>query len=149
IWSRSSGRRPSEGHVHFRRALERARQLGDEAAFAAAAGVGLTFLQAFPDLELIEGIAHDLTNRPFSRARTGYLANGLKAAGRVLLGGGDREGAERAWRQLAQLADTRRDPTAEAVATGARAIVAVLDGQLVEATRHMDAVENALRAMQS
>jgi DNA-binding CsgD family transcriptional regulator/tetratricopeptide (TPR) repeat protein len=146
-WCRISGRPPAEGHAHFRRALESARQLGDEAAFAAAAGEGLTYLQALPDLELIEGIAHELTARSLSRAPTGLQASGLLAAGRVLLSGGDRDGAERAWQQLAKLADDRHDPIATTWAMAARTLVAILDGQLVGAMRHIHAAENAAQSM--
>jgi hypothetical protein len=148
-WCMLSGRPPAEGFVHFRHALERARQLGDDTAFAAAAGRGLTYLQALPDLELIESIARELTGRSLSRARTGHLANGLLAAGRVLLSGGDRDGAERAWQQLARLADDRQDPMATMWATAARCLYAILRGQFAEAFEHMHAVENAYRVMQA
>ena len=148
-WCLASGRPPAEAHVHFRHALECARQLGDDAAFAAAAAEGLTYLQALPDLEVIEGIARELTGRSLSRARTGHLAHGLLAAGRVLLIGGDRDGAETAWQQLARLADDRHDPMATMWATAARGLHAILEGQLAEALRHMHAVENAYRLMQA
>jgi DNA-binding CsgD family transcriptional regulator len=145
-WSIGTGR-PSEGHAHFRRALERARRLGDDAVFAAAAGDGLTFLQAQADVELLERVGRELTQRRFSRARTGHLATGLASAGRVLLGSGDRKGAEIAWQHLAQLAEERRDPAADAAAEGTRAVLAILDGRLLAARQIMEDVENAAQAM--
>jgi DNA-binding CsgD family transcriptional regulator len=148
-WCMLSERPPAEAFVHFRHALERARELGDDAAFAAAAGHGLTYLQALTDLELIEGIARELTGRSVSGARTGHVAHGLLMAGRVLLSGGDRDGAETAWQQLARLADDRHDPMATMWATAARGLHAILEGQLAEALRHMHAVENAYRVMQA
>lgn len=148
-WCMLSERPPADAFVHFRHALERARQLGDDAAFGAAAGEGLTYLQSIPDMELIEDIARELTGRSLSRVRTGHLAHGLLMAGRVLLSAGDRDGAERAWQQLARLADDRHDPMATMWATAARGLHAILEGQFAEALQHMRAVENAYRVMQA
>ena len=126
------GRR-AEGHVYLRRAVERAGELGDGAAYLIAAGHAVTMLNALKDLHLVEGLAEEFQLRSHTGVRAADLAVGLESVGRRLLGRAQRQAAEHVWRELDQLAEQSRDPTIGAHAAAARAIRAFLGGRLDDA----------------
>ena len=122
--------KPAEGHVYLRRAVERASELGEEAAFLTAAGPAVTFLNALSDLDFVERLAEEFQRRPHATVRAADLAAGLESVGRRLLGRTQREIVEQVWRELDQLAEQSRDPTAVALAASARATREFVDGRL-------------------
>ena len=126
------GRR-AEGHVYLRRAVERAGELGDGAAYLIAAGHAVTMLNGLKDLHLVDGLAEEFQLRSHTGVRAADLALGLESVGRRLLGRAQRQAAEHVWRELDQLAEQSRDPTLGAHAAVARAMRAFLDGRLDDA----------------
>jgi DNA-binding CsgD family transcriptional regulator len=127
-----TGRR-REGSVYLRRAVERARELGDDVGYVTAAGYALTFLNALSDFLFVERIAQEFQTRPHPGVRSGDLAAGLESVARRLLARGDREQAEQAWRELSRLAEESRDPVVRIMETTARSTIAFVDGHLEEA----------------
>src|SRR5438874_5308392 len=73
-------------------------------------------------------LAAEFLSRPHGRMRTADLAHALSAAGRLLLGSGGREAAERIWSELDAVAAKSRDPTARLQAMPNAAVRALLDG---------------------
>jgi hypothetical protein len=71
--------------------------------------------------------------------RTADLAQALSAAGRLLLGSGDRDAAERAWDELDGIAAKSRDPRARLEALPNAATRALLDGDLEVAAAQLEA----------
>jgi DNA-binding CsgD family transcriptional regulator len=143
IWlgmlSTASGRPPAGIPAPLLRALELARRLGDDAAYAAAAGFALTHVMALEHVEVMPPLAAEFLSHPHGRMRTADLAHALSAAGRLLLGSGDRDAAERAWDELDGVAAKSRDPTARLEALPNAAIRALLDGDLEVAAAQLEA----------
>jgi DNA-binding CsgD family transcriptional regulator len=143
IWlgmlSTTSGRQPAGITAPLLRALELARQLGDDVAYAAAAGFALTHVMALDQVEVMPPLAAEFLSYPHGRMRTADLAHALSAAGRLVLGIGDRDSAERAWDELDVIAATSRDPTARLQALPNAAIRALLNGELEVAAAQLEA----------
>lgn len=125
--------KPGDGHVHVRRAVERARDLGDEAAYVRVSAHAVTFLNSLSDVDLVERLAEEFQRRTHAGVRPADLAVGLEGVSWRLLGRGEREAAEHVWRELDQLAERTHDPTAIARAASARSARAFIDGHLEEA----------------
>src|SRR5439155_7003817 len=81
---------PPARHMLLRKAMERARALGDSGAFFAAAAWAVSNLQALKDRELVDGLAREVMARPHEGVRPGDLAQCLDFAGSRLLGRGER-----------------------------------------------------------
>ena len=125
--------KPGDGHVYLRRAVGRARELGDEAAYLRVSAYAMAYLSSLSDQDLVERLSEEFLRRPHAVGRPADLAVGLAAAGRRLFGRGEREAAEHAWRELNQLAEQTHDPIAIAHAASARSLGAFLDGHLDQA----------------
>ena len=130
---------PAARHVWLRRAVARAQELGDNAAFFAAAAWALSNLAPLRDRELVGNLAEAVIARPYEGARSRDLAQCLYWAGVDLLRRGDRQGAERAWREEAQLAERTRDVTLSVRAMQSPAVLALIDGRLEEALALLEA----------
>jgi DNA-binding CsgD family transcriptional regulator len=143
IWlgmlSTASGRPPAGILAPLLRALELARRLGDDVAYAAAAGFALNHVQAMDYVEVLPPLAAEFLSHPHGRMRTADLAHALSAAGRLLLGSGDRDAAERAWDELDGLAARSRDPRARLEALPSATLRALLDGDLEVAAAQLKA----------
>jgi tetratricopeptide (TPR) repeat protein len=125
--------RPADGHVHLRRALDQALDLGDNALVFAAAGAAFTTLRALQDRETVEGLVPEILGRPRNAVRPDDLARCLFWAGRVLLRTGNRESAEEVWRELTDLAERTQDASISVMAMGCPCYLSFLDGRLEEA----------------
>jgi transcriptional regulator with XRE-family HTH domain len=123
---------PAQAHVFLRRAVERARDVDDERVFLTATGVALHWLRALPDLALVEDLLREFQSRSHASLATMDLATSLVAVARILLSAGERLPAERAWHELAELADRSRDLRVGLLAGTGTIAVAFLDGRLEE-----------------
>jgi DNA-binding CsgD family transcriptional regulator len=124
---------PARGVFHLRRALQLGEELGDEQALAFASGYAIHQLYGVRDVERMERLARDFITERRGSMRTADLAFSLVACGGVLLGGGHREDAEAASRELAGLAERTQDVLVQAAAGSARGWLAFLDGRLEDA----------------
>jgi DNA-binding CsgD family transcriptional regulator len=127
--------------------LELARRLGDDVAYAAAAGFALTHVQPMDYVEVLPPLAAEFLSHPHGRMRTADLAHALSAAGRLLLGSGDRDAAERAWDELDGISAKSRDPTARLEALPNAAVRALLDGDLEVAASQLNADSSFVAAI--
>jgi tetratricopeptide (TPR) repeat protein len=134
---------PAAGHVFLRAAIEQALQLDDTPLVFAAGGWVFRQLRALQDLERRERLAYDILDRPRSGARAGDLGTCLFGAAHVLLGQGDRDRAEAAWQELADLAERTRDATLGIQAQTRQVILAAMDGHLEEAMKLKEAATAA------
>jgi hypothetical protein len=145
VLSLFSSRDPAAGHVHIRRAIERASELTDNAAFFAAAGLALTRLNALRDRDLDWRIADQALTRSREGARTRDLSLCLAAGGRVVFEHGEREKAETAWQELARLAEQTRDASVVISAMAPSAHLALFDGRLEEALSQFELLVDRAR----
>lgn len=120
------------------RAVDLARRLGDESAYGAAAGFALTHIQALAEADAALGLAAEFTSRPHTGIRAAHLGHALSAAGRLLLGSGDRAAAEQAWEELDHLAAQSRDATVRLQAMPNRSVRALLEGDLESAADQLE-----------
>src|SRR3954468_16299440 len=97
-----------------------------------ASGLAMAFLRAQRDMDLVDRLERVFRDRPRSGLGTYHLAAMLLAAARLALGRGDRPAAEQAWRELADVAQQRRDALAEVSASAGPISLAFLDGRLDE-----------------
>ena len=123
---------PAQGHAHLRTALARAIDLNDDRVLTDATGLAMAFLRAQRDMHLVDRLERTFRDRPRSGLGTYHLAAMLLAAARLALGRGDRPAAEQAWRELADVAQQRRDARAEVSASAGPISLAFLDGRLDE-----------------
>jgi hypothetical protein len=123
----------------------RARDLGDDRILTDAMELVMAFLRAPRDLQLVEQLEQELSSRPHTGLRTYPLAARLLWVARMRLGRGDRQGAEKAWQELLDITQQRRDARLEVWALAAPIWIAVLDGRLEEA---VDLVEAQRRLAQ-
>src|SRR5260370_5661643 len=139
--------RPAEITVPLLRAVDLARRLGDDTAYAAAAGFALTHVLALSQADALPVLAAEFLSHAHGRMRTADLAHGLAAAGRLLLGSGDRDAAERAWEELDHLAAQSREPTTRLQALPNAAVRAFLDGDLEAAAAQLEVESRFLGAI--
>jgi DNA-binding CsgD family transcriptional regulator len=133
--------RPSDVTAPLLRAVELARQLGDNRAYAAAAGFALTQVLALQDVDTVERLARQFQAHPHDGMRSADLAHCLWGVGRVLLGSGDRDAAERAWQELDALAAESRDPNTTLQALPNATLRAFVDGDLEKVLVQQEAEE--------
>jgi DNA-binding CsgD family transcriptional regulator len=133
--------RPVAGHVHLRRAVDLALELGDDTLVFFVAGWAFSRMRALRDLGTAERLAHEVLTRPRHLVRASDLGMALLGAGRVLLRRGDRDGAEIVWQQLAQHAEHTHDASLSVLAMGCPMYSAYLDGRLEEGLAVLDATE--------
>ena len=105
------GAPPGTGHPFLRRAMERARHMDDPRAFFLAAAYALRYLLAVRDRPMLHTLADEALGRSRAGAGSGDVGLCLKQVGGVLLERGERERAEHAWRELAELAERTHDAT--------------------------------------
>jgi DNA-binding CsgD family transcriptional regulator len=127
------------------RAVELARQLGDAGAYGAAAGFALTHIQALAEVDAVLALAIEFMSRSHTGIRVAHLGHALSAAGRLLLGSGDRAAAEQAWEELDRLAAESSDATVQVQALPNRSIRALLDGDLDSAADQLQVAARAVR----
>jgi tetratricopeptide (TPR) repeat protein len=130
---------PAAGHVYLREAMDQALALGDNRVIFAAAGWAFFRLQAVRDQERRERLADEVLARPRGGVRSSDLGMCLSSAAQVLLARGERERAEAAWNELAELAERTRDVTLSMWAIGGPVILAFVDGRITEASELADA----------
>jgi tetratricopeptide (TPR) repeat protein len=124
---------PSAAHPMFRRAVERAFQLGDPPLVFAATGWGLRHLNALQDQEMVEQLANEVQRRPRGEAPARDLGLSLYYAGFVLLRCGERVAAEATWGELEELAGRTHDLSLAVLTMLPPFNLAYLDGRLEEA----------------
>ncbi len=122
--------RTEDGVILLRRAMGLARDLGDAELFAAAAWQVIRFEMTPRQWREAVALADELLARPRERISVRTHGQILEFCGAALLTKGDRDGAERAWRELAELADRSRDAWLQLMALSYQAVVAALDGRL-------------------
>ena len=127
------GRSREQGHDYLRKAMELAITLEDDGAFFAAAAWALNNLLALRDGELVGRIADEVFARPRDGIRSRDLSICLANVGDVLPRRGEREKAERIWRELEHLAERTRDATSTQTSMEKTLFIAFLDGRLEEA----------------
>jgi tetratricopeptide (TPR) repeat protein len=132
---------PAEGHVYLQRAVEKASELGDDAALFAAAGSVFLLLWQVRYLGFLENLVDKMVNRPQIGVKTADLATSLHGMARVLIQRGDRTDAERLWDELRHLVESRRDVSYLRIAHEGPVILACLDGRYDEAVSLLDAAE--------
>jgi class 3 adenylate cyclase/tetratricopeptide (TPR) repeat protein len=130
---RIAQRRSEEGIVLLRRAVELARDLDDHELFATAAWQAIRFEITPRRWREAVALADELLARP--RAGISIRTQGqiLEFCGNALLIKGDRDGAERCWVQLTELAERSRDAFLRITALSYTAVIAALDGRLEDA----------------
>ena len=138
---------PAAGHVHYRRAAELALELDDNAVFFAAASWAVVRLNALRDYKLRGRVATEVLRRPREGARARDLSLALNGSAPTVFDWGDRPAAEKAWRELRQLAERTRDVSAELEALGSTATLAFVDGRLEEALSIHDSVSARAEAL--
>ncbi len=122
-----------ERHRFLRRAADLAQEVTDDRTYYAAASWAVRYLQAAPDRATLATLSAGALTRPRDGVRPADLGVCLRFAGGNLLEQGDRAGAERAWRDLADLAGRTRDATLALWAREPAAILAFVDGRLEDA----------------
>jgi tetratricopeptide (TPR) repeat protein len=130
---------PVAAHPFLRQALDGAPAHADNATFFLAAGWGLNNLLALRDRDRRSAIPSQAVIRSRVGARSGDLAVFLVSLGHVCLEIGDRDGAERAWHELEELAERTGDVAVRLISQAPAIELAVLDGHLEEAVRRSDA----------
>jgi DNA-binding CsgD family transcriptional regulator len=130
--------RPAENAAPMLRAVDLARRLGDDVAYGAAAAFALPTVAALSHVDVALRLAAEFMAHPHSRMRAAHLALGLSAAGRLFLGAGDRDGADRAWDELDHLAAQSHESTARLLALPINAVRALMDGDLETAALHVE-----------
>ncbi|MEE8561738.1 MAG: hypothetical protein V3S91_07190, partial [Gemmatimonadota bacterium] len=138
---------PAAGHVHYRRAADLALELDDSAAFFAAASWAVARLQALRDYELKGRVAAEALRRPREGARARDLSIVLSHSAQMVFDRGDRPAAEKAWRELGQLAERTRDVRVEVGALSVSALLAFVDGRLEESRSLNDSISARAEAL--
>jgi hypothetical protein len=93
------------------RAVDLARRLEDDGAYGAAVGFALTHIQALAEVDAVVALAAEFMARSHTGIRVAHPGHALSAAGRLLLGSGDRAAVEQAWDELDHLAAQSSDAT--------------------------------------
>ncbi|HTE83165.1 MAG TPA: hypothetical protein VK821_00350, partial [Dehalococcoidia bacterium] len=124
--------RPAAGHVFLRRAVEAASQGDDNGAFFMAASWTVSRLAALEDRPRRIALAEEVLRRSRQGARTIDVGVSLGNCGEVFLYKADRETAEAAWQELAELAERSRDATLNLASGEVAIITALYDGRLEE-----------------
>src|SRR5579859_2480904 len=144
MFATASGQ-PAQVTAPLLRAVEGARRLGDAGAYGAAAGFALTHIQALAEVESVLALATEFMSRSHSGIRVAHLGHALSAAGRLLLGSGDRAAAEQAWDELDRLVAQSGDATVRLQALPNRSVGALLDGDLESAADQLDVAARLVR----
>jgi DNA-binding CsgD family transcriptional regulator len=125
--------------VPLLRAVDLARRLGDDVAYAAAAGYALTHVAELSQVDVVAQMALDFLSHSHAHMRLADVAHALTGAGRLVLGTGERDAAERAWDELDQLSTRSHESIVRLQALPNRGIRALLDGDLEVAAAELEA----------